>query len=758
MFDEELNFLNYIHVIKKRQWVIIAVLLVVVTLVTVYSFRQIPIYQASARILIEKETPKVLTFQEVLADTADSDYYQTQYKILKSRTLARQVLQKLEMLNPQNRQQLISLPQFSLNAYLANISESLGLSRPLPEAQDANTQEEHLINEFLQLITITPVRGSRLVDISAFSIDRKQTMMLANALADMYISQNLETKLSASKEAVRWLERELDTTRQKLSESETALQKYREEHKIISFEERQNIVMQKLSELNTAVNEAKIKRMGAEAEYQKIKKYNQDQLGSLSQVINNLLIQQLKVELSTLEKDLSELQKKFRGKHPNVLAVQSQIASVRGRLTAESKRIVDNITSQYEIALAQEQELSKALEDQKQEALDLNKKAIKYDEIQREVESNRKIYNELLQRAKETGVSERLETSNISIVDHAILPASPISPNKKRAVLFGSVAGLILGMMVAFFFEYVDNTLRTPDDVKRYLNIPSLGVIPKVFAKEVATYKTRHAADIIVALNPKSNAAEAYRNLRTNVTFSLLNDQEWSLNDGKIILTTSSEPSEGKSCVVANLGIALAQSGSRTLIIDCDFRRPVVHRIFQIADNEVGFADMLTDIKAQGIRKAIKATGIPNLDVLPCGKIPQNPSELLGSTTARMVINALSERYDKILLDSPPVNTVTDPIILTRLADGVVFVLMAGRTKRNIAQRACDQLRDVDATILGAVLNSVDMDKDRYYYSHYKYYAKYYSHSGDKKKRHSQPVSSSSSVALPVPQEAMNEE
>jgi len=730
---------HYLHVLRKRRWVIITILFVVVVSVTVMTFRQTPVYEATVRILIEKETPNILAFKEVLdLGSADTDYYQTQYKILKSRTLARQVLEKLGIME-QAMQQEPEPEKFSISTLLAKIQETLGFHEP-PSSEDdkAAAKEEWIIDNFLRKITVTPIRGSRLVDVSARSTDRKQTTRIANTLVDMYIEQNLDNKLSATKEAVSWLGKELETTQKKLTGSEAALQAYKEQHAIISLEDRQNIVMQKLSELNTAVNNARIKRSALEAEYKKIQQYGIVQLESIPQVINNPLIQRLKIELADLETQLSELQKKFRNKHPNVTALRSQIISVRKRINGEIKRITDSITSEYEVALAQEEDLMKMLEQQKREALELNQKSIKYKELQREVESNQRIYNTLLQRAKEASISERLETSNIGIVDRATVPTSPIAPRKKRNIFLGIVVGIVMGTTLAFFFEYLDNSVRSAEDIKRYLDMPFLGFIPKVSAKDLPSNNTGHAADTVVALNPRSNASEAYRSLRTNVTFSLLNDHCLAIDQGAVLLVTSPGPSEGKSCVVANLGIAMAQGGSKTLIIDGDFRRPVMHKIFNLRSIEIGFADMITNVKAYGTKKGIHKTDIQNLDIIPCGKIPHNPSELLGSALTRMIIGTLAEKYDKIIIDSPPVNRVTDPVILSRIANGVIFIIRAGETKRDVAQRASEQLRAPEATILGGVLNSVDLEKDKYYYYSY-YYSRYYRE--DNKKERSERIS-----------------
>jgi succinoglycan biosynthesis transport protein ExoP len=484
-----------------------------------------------------------------------------------------------------------------------------------------------------------------------------------------------------------------------------------------------------LSELNTAVNNARIKRISAETQYKQIQEYLKsdatslntaaiEKLESISLVINNPLIQQLKVELSTLEGQLSELLKKFRDKHPNVIALRSQIASVQNRINAEIRRIMASITNEYELALAQEEELKAALEAQKQEALELDQKAIAYGVLEREVESNKRIYTELLQRTKETSVTEKLETSNIRIIDRATIPTYPIAPRKKLNIFLAMIIGSVMGTALAFFFEYLDNSIKTPEDVKQYLDIPFLGFIPKVSSEDISSHAaSKHSVDTIVAMEPRSTASEAYRSLRTNVMFS-------SLERGPILLVTSAGPTEGKSITVANLGITMAQSGSKTLIIDCDLRKPRMHKIFKVSGSEHGLTDMIANFGKNGTRITVKRTKIENLDLIPCGKIPPNPSELLGSERTKILLEALAKKYDKILLDSPPVNVVTDPVVLSQIAGGVIMIIRAGETRRDVVRRAREQLRDVGAHILGGVLNSVDIQKDNYYY--YSYYHNYY--------------------------------
>lgn len=746
MLQDELHLSNYIRIIRKRQWIIITFFVIVVASVTISSFLQTPVYKSTARVLIEKENPNVLSFKEVLAlDTADTDYYQTQYTILRSRSLAKEVLQRVGLLEQAMQEPSKS---FSLRGLLSEILEALRLRTPLsPEAQ-VRVREESAINLFLNnTITIEPIKGSRLVDVGAHSTDSEMAARIANTLIEVYIQQNLEAKLAVSKDAGGWLAQQLEVQQERVAESEAALQAYKEEHQIISLEDRQNIVMQKLSQLNTAVNNSRIQRISAETQYKQIEQYLDsesaeltseaiEKLESISLVINNPLIQTLKVELSTLESEYSELLKKFRAKHPNVIAVRSQISSVQDRLDAEIRRIMTSIINEYELAMAQEQQLQAALEDQKREAQELNQKAIAYSILEREVETNKRIYDQLLQRTKETTVTEQLETNNIRIIDQAAIPNYPIAPRKKLNIFLAMVVGSVLGVALAFFFEYLDNSIKTPDDVKFYLSIPFLGFIPKVTSETGTSGQPRSTGgrypdEMIVARDPKSNASEAYRSLRTNVIFS-------SIEHGPILLVTSAGPAEGKSLTVANLGITMAQSGSRTLIIDCDLRKPRMHKIFNIPGTSTGFTDMVAKFGTNGNKITIKRTKIPNLDIIPCGKIPPNPSEMLSSHRVRQLLAALGRKYDKILIDSPPVNVVTDPVILSQIAGGVVLIIKAGEAKRDVVRRASEQLTGVGATIIGGVLNNVDVERDNYYYYSY-HYNYYYQEEEDEEKFSAMP-------------------
>ncbi len=733
MHEEEIHLRDYLRVVKRRRWWIFLTMFAVVAVVTVVSFKRTPVYRAIARIIIEKDAPNILSFKEVMdLDMTDQDYYQTQAKILKSRSLAEGVIQELNL-----AEQLAQQPQTSISVSIRQFIQDMYLKAQkwlgAPETPKSETvktaeKEEAIIRRFLGGITITPIRSSRLLDVSVDATDQIQAARIANTLVETYIQQYLDTKLAASKDAVSWLVDELEEAKKKVTDSEAALQKYKEDYAILSLKGRQNIVMQKLAELNTAVNQAKFRRMAFEAQYEQIQSFQKRGLQTIPRVLDNPLIQKLKLELSALESEHLELLRMFREKHPTVIALKSQIMGVRNQLMAEVRQVLASINNEYDLAQVQENDLLEALEQQKAEVQALNQKSIEYGVLEREVESNRRIYDALLQRTKEASLTERLETSNIRIVEAASIPTLPIAPRKARNILLAIVIGLVIGVTLAFFLEYLDDSIRTPQDLKLYLEIPFLGMIPKVSAKQVVSHEKKKPALAVVAatitvLDAQSNISEAYRGLRTNVTLS-------ALEQGMVLLITSASPSEGKSSVTANLGIAMAQSGRKTLIIDCDFRRPMMGQIFCLENPENGFTDILarseTD-NGDGLGNVIQATEVENLSVILCGTTPSNPSELLGLEKTGRIIRTLGERYENILIDSPPVNAVTDPVVLSQVVQGVVFVVRAGETKRDVARYARDQLHEAKAVILGGVLNSVNLQKDGYYYYAYRdssYYRK----------------------------------
>ncbi len=693
---KETHLKEYLWIIKKRKWTLITFFLIMVTMVTIGSFKMDPIYRATTELLIEKENPNILSFEQVMKlDTSTTDYYQTQYMILKSRSLAKRVISKLN---------LAEHPEFSPEEapWLLWLKDTLKLDLSADEIGAAEA-EVGLVNEFLERIIVTPVKNSRLVNVSAETKDPVLAAEIANAVAQGYIEQNMETNLMASKQAVEWLMDRIEGLRNKVEESELSLQKYKEQNHIISLEKRQSIVLQKLSELSSKVIEAKGNRIELETIYNQLLLLNKnpEMIESMPAVINNELIMKVKTEYVELQRDYSEISKRYKANHPKMVRLKSQLSLLEQKLASEVNKISNSMKIEYEVSKARESSLNDSLEDLKIEALAMNQKGIKYGVLQREKESNQEIYNILLKRLKETDLNVGLISSNIRIIDKAEIPIRPVRPDKKLNILLSIVLGLLLGVGLSFFFEYLDNTVKTTDDVERYINLPLLGLIPALKSKNGIVPES------ITNDAPKSTFSEAYRTVRTGIIFSSTDQNQRSL------LITSAEPKEGKTMTACNLAISLAQAGNRVLLVDADMRKPKIHKVFGL-DNSVGLSSLLI---GQGeYKQAIQQSKIAGLMILPCGHIPPNPSELLGSELMKKLLAEFEGDFDRIIIDSPPTIAVTDSTILSNMTHQSLLVVSSGRASRDVVLRCKQILADKQAKLLGVVLNNFDVKHGDYYY------------------------------------------
>ncbi|MFH1624287.1 MAG: GumC family protein [Pseudomonadota bacterium] len=483
---------DYVAVILKRRWVIITVFVVLVATVAIGSFRMVPVFEATAQLLIERESPRIVNIEEVLAVNASNlDYYQTQYEMLKSKSLAVLVIETLNLADsiefkPKSEEFAFNLKAI-VTSWVKTGVESIS-SQKTREARISQDREvNYLIEAYLQKLRVGPVRNSRLVNISFEGHDPELITRIVHTHAKLYIEQNLERKLNASREALTWINSRIRETKIKLEESEQALQRYREKNNLVSidFEERHNIIIQELNNLNTALTTAKTKRMGMENLYNELRKLSKDPLmiESLPAVVNNYLIQQLKTEYVKLQGRYSDLSQKFGPDHPKMIRMKSEISEMKNKIAQEVTNIARSIKVEYEVSRAKEESIARALEDQKRIASGLNEKEIHYNVLKRDVETNRILYESLLTRAKETGITEELKASNIMVVDAPRIPDRPVKPRKTLNILLAIITGLTLGVGLAFFFEYLDNTIKTPDEVERYLNLPTLGLIPHYKSK-----------------------------------------------------------------------------------------------------------------------------------------------------------------------------------------------------------------------------------------------------------------------------------
>jgi exopolysaccharide transport family protein len=710
------HLVDYLKVLHKRRWTAATAFLVVFVGATLYTFTVTPIYEARTRLLIESDNPNIISFKEVIDEQgAKADYYQTQYNILQSRVLARKTLDGLKLWdNPY----FGGRPAEAEPGLFGRLF-GFGGSDRTAGSESANAgetiEQSRAIDDFLAHLTVSPIRNSRLVDLRYRLPDAALATRIVNALAKSYIEQNLEYKFVASKEASDWLGERLAEQRKEVEQAEAALQRYREQNDAISLEDRENIVVQKLADLNSAVTQAKTERFQKQALYNQLQSLrgNSAALDSFPAILSNSYIQQQKAELSQLQSQYTQLSEKLGDKHPDIIKVRSAIQLAQMRLDGEVAKVVQSVRNEYQAALAKENSLIAALSSQKGEAQTMNRKAIDYGVLERDVESSKQIYESLLQRAKETGVSTELKTSNIRVVDAAEQPMYPVSPRRALNLTLALFGGGLLAFGLAFFFEYVDSRIKSPDEIKAHLGLPSLGMVPALDPK---TWKGREP---LINGGVPPNFAEAFRAMRTNVLFSSAEEGSRSL------VITSTGPGEGKTMVAANLAIGFAQTGQRVILIDADMRRPRVHTMFK-QKQEPGLSNLMVGHATPS--SSIRKTGVPGLWLLTAGHLPPNPAELIGSQRFKEFIRLLGEHFDSVIIDSPPIMAVTDAAIAASAATGIVFVVGAEMTSRHAARAAIEQLQNGRPHFLGAVLNRVELERNAYYYSSYyrREYGQYY--------------------------------
>ena len=725
--EKEVHLRDYWKVIVKRRWIIIALFLIVLVATAVGTFTMKPVYRGTLSLQINKENPQVVDFKEIFSvNMWDQDYYQTQYKILESRSLAKRVLQTLKL---SEHPEFQPGPETPFQKWKSNILKPiLGLltfsKKKVASEKDSseNKKETALINQFLGKLKIEPVRNSRLVKVHFDANSPELCAQVPNTLATNYIQQSVESRFIATEQIKEWLSKQLEDLKAKVERADEALQAFGSKHDIISFEDKENVTLQRLNELNDTLTKAEADRMAKEALFKQTKDKNFE---SLPSILENKLIMDLKQAYIQLETQSTKLSETFKPEYPEMVRLRSQMQSIQRRMDLEISKIIAGIKNDYELSLRKEALLRHAFEQQKAKVIEMKDQSIQYNILKREADTNRELYKGLLQRMKEAGVSAGLTVSNIQVVDQAEVPASPYKPNKRLNLLLAAVIGLFLGVGLAFFFEYLDNTVKTPEDVEQMIRLPSFGMVPEIsYEKRRRLEKeTIHPVELVTHRHPKSILSEAYRNIRTSILLS------FSEKPPKSIAITSPNPVEGKTTTVINTAIALSQTGAQVVIIDTDMRRPRIHHIFNGEDG-AGLSNFLSGNAA--LASIVKKTEVPNLYYIPAGPIPPNPSELLGSNLFKSMMESLGKKFDHILLDSPPVLGFADSLILSTTVDGVVLVVLGGKTPKETLQRAKEVLYQVNAKILGVVINRVDVQRGNYGYYYYRYHY-YYGKEGKKK-------------------------
>lgn len=713
--------------ILKRKGIVLIFAFTLVATVTVFSFLATPIYTAKGTLAIERE-PNILSFEEILQiETVSDDFIQTQYKLLESRSLAEETMARL-----------------NLSAH----GSSAGTSPGTENSQDPGARWKSA-DSFLARLKISPIPQTRLVEVRFKDPDPKFAAAALNTLFAAYVDMNVQKKYQATEQANAFLTTQIVQVKSEIEAAEKKLLEYGAEKNIIALGDKETTVVEKLGDLNKALTEAQIALVLKESFYNEIRSASPDFLPEA--INNNDLIQRLREEYVRLKADYTKSQAVFKSDYPEMQRLKSSLDSAKTALENEMQALRKSAYNDFQAALNKAKSLESVFNKQKEEAIQLNSNAILYNSLKNEIDNKKNLLDSLLRRQSETAVSVRLKglrTSNVWIVDRAEVPLYPSSPKKIPNIVLALFLGICGGLGLAFLFERLDSSVSDSEDVEKYAGLPSLGIVPAfrrsgLRATEISGTKAtngekgdiadgrkaghdpvQHRGDIssielIAHQDPESSYAEHYRSIRT--TFLL----EAARAQLKIVTVSSALPGEGKTATVVNLGIVLAQLGHRVLLLDADLRRPRLHSIFKV-QNIWGLTNTLGN--GSEPRGLISPTGIRGLFLMKAGPIPPNPTDLLGSEKMGTLLDELRKHFDFILVDTPPVLSVSDVAVLGPKIDANIFVVRSGKTPRQILSRALASLETHKITSLGVILNNVRHEDAAYDYV--QAYSKSYRKSG----------------------------
>jgi polysaccharide biosynthesis transport protein len=704
----EPHLLDYLIILRKHQWLILTFLLTVVTVVTIATVKQKPVYEASGSVEIDKETQTQMQLPNQMSDWDEymdaEDYIDTQVKLLQSETLALQTIRTLD---------LGHYPEFG------------GSGQPTAFSGASGSQRPAILGAFLARLGVKRVPESRLIQVSFTAHDPHLAALVVNTHLQNFIEENFRSKYDATTQASNWLSSELEELRMKVEKSENDRLAYERQNQIWQINEKQDITTQKLADLSNAVTVAQTDLATKQALYQMA---SSGDVGDLPAVRDNPLVQGLLTRKSDLAQQYTTALSQYGPNYPTAQRIAAQQRETEQNLIAARKAAVESIKEDYETARDHVAILQQALNQQKGEANAMAEKLVNYQMLEHDADANKQLYDGLLQKLKEADIAAGLRSSNIRIVDPALTPTAPSGPERARNISLALVVGLIGGIGLAIFREYLDNTVKSPDDIESLTGLPSLAVVPSLpssnghhgrlvrFARDAAARSAEAPKiELLSHAQPKSQISEAFRALRTSL---LLSQAE---HPPQVILVTSALPREGKTTAAANLGVTFAQLGDRTLLLDSDLRKPGVRRALNLpVANETGLSSYLAGVCT--LDEVITPhPAIKNLAALTTGPVPPSPADLLSSHRMREAITELRRRFKFIVIDSPPVMAATDAVILSALTDGVLFVVRSGETPKEAFTRSRDVLAAVKCRMLGVVLNAVNAGAPDYYYS-YRYY------------------------------------
>ena len=708
----ESTLTEIVWLLRKRKWLILTTVLVTVTLATLLSVRMTPQYDATARIAFTREGSENLGFKDIQGggDNGAEDYdytvtMDTQTRILQSDRLALEVINNLHL--DQNR------------AFAGDLTVAPSKVGNLGSPQVSREREAALLGSFHGAMSVSTVRNTRILDIAFRSPDPALAAAIANNLVTTYVEDNYRTRYESTMQASDWLAKQISDLQLRVETSQEKLVRYQRENGMLGIDEKQNIVTQKLDDLNKSLTEAQADRISKQAAYETARAGKLDQV---SEAVNDVGAK-LRQDEAALRSQYAQLTTTFGPNYPKALEVKNQIDQTERSIQAENERALRRLETNFKSAQAREAMLGKALEQQKLEANQLNEKAINYSILKRDLDANRTLYEGLLQKLKEAGVAAGLRSTNIRIVDTARVPTAPVVPNIPRNLEMSLLGGLLGGIVLALVMEGLDTTVGTPDDVQALIGMPALGFVPhsklldglfqssRPSGLALPAVGNRDRSMLLAQVRPSSEVAESFRSLRTSILLSS------AVKRPHLIMFTSPMPQEGKTTTCVNMAIVFAQSGGKILLVDADLRRPGIHRAFGLS-NSAGLSTVLAGLDS--FENVVQRyPPLSNLFILPAGPTAPYPAELLGSDRMQELLAKLRNEYDQVILDSPPVMLVTDAAVLSAHMDAVLLVVRSGQTSKNALRHAREQLLQIKAPLTGIVVNGAKLHSVDYHYRSY---------------------------------------
>jgi succinoglycan biosynthesis transport protein ExoP len=745
---QEIDLLFFWRVFLKRKWIVFTFLLMVVTVVAVLSFTATRIYQSTATILIESPRSDFLTLQDLLGTEQyggyNDMYFNTQLELLRSRGLGERVAKRLDLLNrPEFQEKLVTptsifsmIKSFFRFRWLRGKPPAAQTAEPA-SAEDLNERNAILGAEIIGRVETSVVERTGLVRVSFRSSNPKLATEVVNTLVEEFYTYSIEARYEATKQASDFLTEQIAQLRTDLEIKQRELQRFGQEKNLMFLNNQEDTAVGEFSNLYNAYMQAQIKRVNKESVLRELQGLNLDAVSTPTR-ISNATVSGLLSDYLRTKIEYEEKLKFYRETYPDMQRLKNRLDSQKTQLQTEIRNALSGAESEYRAARKEEEALQAMMASQRQDVVVSNSNKVRYNVLKAEVDGAQTLLAFLQSKQQETQVSARVSgqrTSNIRIVDKALVPNSPVSPNIMKNVMLALLWGLFLGLGLAFAVEFMDTSLKSPEDVEKLTGLPSLGLIPSYSSNSRGLYldyyayshKERREAgnpekelatiELINHFDPNLAVSEAYRTIRTSILFSQTDREAL-----KTISFTSAFPQEGKSTTATNMAVSFAQLGPKVLLVDSDLRKPRVHKIFKVR-NIVGLSNVLTG-RIQP-RDAVQSTQVPNLEILPCGPIPPNPAELLNSPRMAELLNLLRTKYNYVLVDTPPMLFVSDAAIVSSICDLTVIVLRPEKAFRKPFLAMVGELSKAKAKVAGVVFNDVNIKKNTYYADHYRYHYRY---------------------------------